>query len=524
MPDPSTIRQIKERLRYSWGPFFVRFGNLTKVQQMAIPVILDGKNLVLASPTASGKTEAVVAPTAERFIKENWKGLAILYIVPTRALANDTLSRIEAPLSEMGIKTELKHGDHPTLRGKLPNCLITTPESLDSLLCRRPEIFSNLATIILDEIHLLDNTYRGDQLRILLKRLKKVVNGHFATHILSATLANPDQIALRYIQEFEVVIVQGQRELEWRFVKSPEEICALAKSQGWKKLLVFCNYRKTVEKMGAEFEQLWKPYPVVVHHGALGRDIREEAETVMKEAHAAICVATSTLEIGIDIGNIDLVVLAQIPFGLSSLIQRIGRGNRRKNIIQVAVISDSPEEIEVMEKMFSSIKTGELPISEYKPDLSVVVQQTISYLFQHREGVKEEELVELHSIMCSQENLILILDQLQKKEWIEWRGGRWFATTKLMDEGEKGRIHSNISDSQSYTVIDANSGDTVGTVAGTFDDTFSLGRRTWKINSVQGSTIYVHGHEGIGSAPIFRRSHQKGAFAYLLPSNLFIDK
>ena len=283
-------------------------------------------------------------------------------------------------------------------------------------------------------------------------------------------------------------------------------------------MLVFCNFRETVEKLGEVFEPLWKPYPVVVHHGSLSRSFREEAESVMKEAHAAICIATSTLEIGIDIGNIDLVVLAEIPYGLSSLIQRIGRGNRRSGTIQVAVISDSSKEIAMMQEMFSCIKTGELPTSEYKPDLSVVVQQTFSYLFQHRGGVTEDELFELISILSSKENFVLILEKLQKKDWIEWRGEKWFATTKLMDEGEKGRIHSNIADTQAYTVLDANSGDSIGTIAGTFDDIFSLGRRTWKIISVQGTIIYAQNYGSGTGAPIFRRSKQKGAFAYLLPN------
>ena len=433
----NSFQLIKNRLRYAWNPFFVRFGNLNKVQQLAIPVVLDGKNLVLATPTASGKTEAVVAPTAERFIAENWCGLAVLYIVPTRALANDTLCRIEEPLSEMGIKTQLKHGDHPTLSRKLPNWLITTPESLDSLLCRRPEIFADLRTIILDEIHLVDNSYRGDQLRLLLRRLNNIINSPLSTHILSATLASPDQIASRYISKFELITVDSERGLEWQFVKSPEQVCALAKSNAWKKLLVFCNYRETVEKIGSELEEFWKPYPVVVHHGNLARNIREEAEYVMKESPSAICVATSTLEIGIDIGNIDLVVLAEVPFSLSSLIQRIGRGNRRRDIMHAAVISDSEDEIAVMEDMFSCIKTGELPISEYIPDLSVAVQQTFSFLFQHPEGVKEAELIELLSVICSEENYHLILGHLQHKEWIEMRAGRWFASTQLMDAGGK---------------------------------------------------------------------------------------
>ena len=103
MIDVQQVRIIRERLKYAWTPFFTRFGRLTPIQVATIPPILDGKNVIVASPTASGKTEAVIAPVAERFRNEGWQGLAVLYIVPTRALANDTLARIDGPLRDMGI-------------------------------------------------------------------------------------------------------------------------------------------------------------------------------------------------------------------------------------------------------------------------------------------------------------------------------------------------------------------------------------------------------------------------------------
>ena len=141
MNNVSEIASIRRLLKSAWTPFFTRFGKLTPIQICAIPKVLNGRNIVIASPTASGKTEAVMAPLAEQFLSKQWNGLAILYVVPTRALANDTIMRIEGPLRDMGITAVLKHGDKPKLSTKLPNCLITTPESLDSLICRRPKLF-----------------------------------------------------------------------------------------------------------------------------------------------------------------------------------------------------------------------------------------------------------------------------------------------------------------------------------------------------------------------------------------------
>lgn len=215
MIDHAEVIAVRRRLRRAWAPFFTRYGRLTPIQAEAIPRILNGANVVLVSSTASGKTEAVIAPVAERFVAEHWDGLCVLYVVPTRALANEALARIEGPLGDMRISAALKHGDRPYLPKRLPGLLITTPESLDSLICRYPDVFDKLRTVILDEIHLLDNTYRGDQLRILLPRLKGLTSiDSLSVHLLSATLSQPLEIAQRYTTKPEIVVVRGRRQID----------------------------------------------------------------------------------------------------------------------------------------------------------------------------------------------------------------------------------------------------------------------------------------------------------------------
>lgn len=518
MTDATQVATIRRRLKHAWVPFFTRFGKLTPVQEQTIPKILDGANVVVASPTASGKTEAVVAPVAEQSVSNRWEGLAMLYVVPTRALANDTLARIEGPLRDMGITSALKHGDKPSLSKQLPNCLITTPESLDSLICRRPQAFAMLRAIILDEIHLLDNTYRGDQLRLLLYRLRELASDpKFSIHLLSATLSDPNKIAQRYVNNFEVVVVKGQREIDYRLLESYDEAYRLARANGWRKVLCFCNLRESVETVAAELAQLWHPYPVVAHHGSLNRRVRKEAETVMKQADVAVCVATSTLEIGIDIGDIDLIVLAEPPWSISALLQRIGRGNRRENLIHTIAITTSEEERILLEAMFETAATGTLPVDSYEPDLSIAVQQTFSYLYQHPAGVPEIELQKLLSSLCAEDAARLILRHLRQRGWIEWRNEHWFASTRVMDMGEKGRIHSNIPGWKNYRVIDADSGSEIGTIGGIFDEVFVLAQRTWRVISVADGIIQVRRFIGKASAPLFRRHRNAGAFYYLLP-------
>jgi len=516
------VRIIRKRLKYTWTPFFTKFGRLTPIQLEAIPKILDGTNVIVASPTASGKTEAVVAPIAERFMKEQWHGLAVLYVVPTRALANDTLVRIEGPLRDMEIKTALKHGDRPYLSSNnLPNFLITTPESLDSLISRRPQVFKELQTIILDEIHLLDNTYRGDQLRLLLWRLKNLVKDRaFSIHLLSATLSTPHELAKRYVNNFEVITVQGQREIDYRFLNSHKEVYCFAREQGWRKLLYFSNLRESVEVIATELTKLWEPYPVVVHHSSLSRHEREKAETIMKQADVAVCVATSTLEVGIDIGDIDLIILAEPPWSISSLLQRIGRGNRREDCIHVAVLIRSDEEEFLLSEMFRIAVTGELPKEHYEPDLSVTVQQIFSCLYQNPQGLSETLIIDLLRPLCSEEEAKLILGHLRENGWIEHRTGKWFASTKLMDLGERGRIHSNIPNSQTYRVIDIGSGKEIGTIVGLFDEIFVLAGRMWQVVSVKNDVIKARPFKGNALSPLFRRHKSVGAFYRLLPPEL----
>ncbi len=240
----------------------------------------------------------------------------------------------------------------------------------------------------------------------------------------------------------------------------------------------------------------------------------------MKDADVAVCVATSTLEIGIDIGDIDLIVLAEPPLSISSLLQRIGRGNRREDTIHVVAIVKSPEEKLLLDTMFKVAASGELPEEPYEPDLSVAVQQTFSLLYQNPQGLAEMEILELISNLCSKEEARLILRHLRKNGWLEWRSGRWFASTKLMNLGEKGRIHSNIPDSQTYRVINIDTGKEIGTIAGVFDEVFLLGGRIWRVVSVDNDVIKARHFKGKALAPLFQRRGNVGAFYWLLPQDL----
>ncbi|MCS7231969.1 MAG: DEAD/DEAH box helicase [Elusimicrobiota bacterium] len=517
------IKHIKSKLYYTWNTFFARFGNLTDVQIETIPRILNKKNLIIISSTASGKTEAVIAPSIERFKKEKWNGLSILYIVPTRALANDIYLRLEGQLRDLGINCEYKHGDKPNINYKnLPELLITTSESLDSLLCRHSDIFDNLKILIVDEIHFFDNTYRGDQLRVLIKRLRNLIKNDFNTYLLSATVADPKDVGKRYMEDFETVRVDVRKNIEYQIIKDLKEIKNIVREKGLKKLLSFCNYRESTERLKFELEPLLKFFNFVVHHGNLDRKLRREAEKVLRESRYSVCISTSTLEVGIDIGTIDCVFLYEIPWSLFSLTQRIGRGNRKSmNIFSLGYVENDEEEI-ILRNMYEMVKRGEYIKEEYKSDYSVIVQQIFSILYQFPEGVIYEDLYSLVKDLCDEEIFTEILDYILEEEYIHHKGNKYYLSTEIRDLGDRGKIHSNIPDNFEYKVIDVSSGKEIGKLSGFFDEVFILAGNCWKVYRIdeERKIILVKKIKASGTIPSFERKRTFGAYLKYLPENV----
>ena len=170
---------------------------------------------MVCSPTASGKTEAVVAPLVERHLPPGTDGLPRLLLVsPTRALVNDLLRRLEPPLARLGLAVHRRTGDHATLdRRHPPQVLITTPESLDSLLVRHTAFLAEVRAVVLDELQILDGSPRGDQLRLLLGRLRTLVGERGAAlqaAASSATIHDPRGLAERYVERADTIVVREE--------------------------------------------------------------------------------------------------------------------------------------------------------------------------------------------------------------------------------------------------------------------------------------------------------------------------
>ena len=375
--------------------FYGQFPELKAAQQAAIEPILSGQNVVLTSGTGSGKTEAAIVPLVSKYWQQaaSSDNLFLLYIAPTKALVNDLEKRLYLPLSSLGLRVGVRHGDKDDLNRKLvPHVLITTPESLDVLLFRKEPKLLSIRAIVIDEVHLLYNTQRGLQLSILLRRLRQVLAEMFQWVALSATVGN-----LPYIRDFLVgpsedavfLAFSATRTIDAQIRQTATigDFVALVRKLTLDrdtKLLVFANSRRESERLaGALQNETSLRYSVLAHYSSLSPEVRLDVEQKFSTMSTAICVATSTLELGIDIGDIDAVLLWGVPSNVGSFLQRIGRSNRRSNKTNVVcLVPDDSSSTLIDTLKFAALldaaTKGELPIREPYDLFGAVGQQCLS--------------------------------------------------------------------------------------------------------------------------------------------------
>ena len=383
-------------LKRTYFTFFGKFSDLTSIQKETIPLVLEKKNSLIIAPTASGKTEAIMAPACEVLLSNSKTGknqLKLLYVVPTKALVSDILKRLKDKIEILGLTIGGRTGDTRSFKKNDPqDILITTPESTDSLLSTDPELFSNLEFLIIDELHFLDNTYRGDQLRIIINRIQNnLKNKNLGVYGISATINSPEQVMNRYMKDGTVVKnSNNSREITFIPVDSRNKLYLkklkkFVLDKKLKKLLVFCNSKKETIQFCSELKDTFieEKLRIFEHHASIDLKIRKQIEQELASNRFSICVCTTTLEIGIDIGDIDAVILKKPPLTVSSFLQRIGRGNRRTNKTRCLGIYDNDEEKNQFDQMKNDAKNGKIEFYEYAPDISVCVQQILSLTFQH---------------------------------------------------------------------------------------------------------------------------------------------
>lgn len=500
--DRDAVEAMRAALPHTWFPFFARFPRPTAVQLAAWQPLVAGQDAVVCSPTATGKTEAVLAPLVERVLfaadagaaRERPARPALLLVSPTRALVNDLLRRVQEPLARLGLRVHRRTGDHATLdRERPPHVVVTTPESLDSLLVRHAGFLRDVRAVVLDELHILDNTARGDQLRVLLERLRAVVTRGGARAVrlqgavTSATVHAPEALAGRYLDPAQaaVVAVPGQRAIECVLVPTPgpsDVLAALAAvygAEGARKLLVFVPSRADVEDLTARARGVERlAARVHAHHGSLSRTERERVEARFLADPSALCFATMTLELGIDVGDVDLVALVGPPPSVPSFLQRIGRGNRRTGTTRVLACCRDEADALRFRHLEACARAGDLCPSPYVFRPSVLVQQAGSLLLQSRDRWLSAPA--LHARLpaalrdrWSEERLGVLLRELERQKWLapgRATGGaaearRFAAGAPLEEAFERATIHSNLAaEAATVEVVDEVTGRSLGHV------------------------------------------------------------
>ncbi|MET9357171.1 DEAD/DEAH box helicase [Streptomyces sp. NPDC006617] len=330
---------------------------LRPLQEESITPLTNGADALLIAPTAGGKTEAACFPLLSRMAQEKWDGTSVLYVCPLKALLNNLLPRVETYTSWLGRTAALWHGDvthsrrNRILRER-PDVLLTTPESLEAMLVstkvEHRSFFSGLRAIVVDEVHAFAGDDRGWHLLAVLERLERVAGRSVQRVGLSATVGNPEQL-LTWLQgaraeQRAARIVAPHRDERAPGLPPPGDVqldyvgslanaaTVITALHRGEKRLVFCESRKEVEELGAALRA--NGVTTFLSHASLSADERRRAEEAFAEARDCVIVSTSTLELGIDVGDLDRVVQIDAPSTVASFLQRLGRTGRRPGSIR----------------------------------------------------------------------------------------------------------------------------------------------------------------------------------------------
>lgn len=418
-----------EQLPNVYRSFFGKFSYLQPAQKALIQPILDGQDVVLQAGTGLGKTEAVLAPATERLITD-LTPFTIVYIVPTRALALDMHRRIQPIYKELGLKSGIRTGDGKTLKEAKPDLLILTPESLDVLVgsqnAANRYFLKHLRVMIIDEAHAFLHVSRGIQLSYLRRRIEIQTAQPMQTLALSATLSSFEEITafftLKNVFYYQQTV---QRRLEpcWVHIKDERRELApffddLFFRFGCKKLLVFANSRKKCEQVFELLNQegFFKEH-VLLHYSNLSTKERRHIELTFRDHRKGVCIATSTLEMGIDIGDVDGVVLIGPPPSTMAFLQRIGRGNRRKQSVKfwgVCYGGDAKNQLVRFLALFELAKQNRVEKLPVPDDYSVVFQQILSSLYA-KKVISERVL----STFFKSKEIRSLVDEMVAKNWLK---------------------------------------------------------------------------------------------------------
>lgn len=392
--------------------------DLRPIQHLTIPAILHtAEDWIISAPTASGKTEAAFLPVLSTLLEDPKPGLRTLCLCPTKSLVDDLHLRITPMANAAGIAINRLHGDVPTRERRLPpkGILITTPESLELLLLRphAQTTFQNLRFAVIDELHALSNNERGIQTLSLLHRIETLINNQVPRIGLSATLSQP---LLRPGSQTQILCEQGTKAFstEWWTMPDNEIPQALRKGFSNSKSIVFANTRGLAEDLADRLSELSKADATrefhFVHHSSISATIRRKNEARLRDPdQPSMAICARTLELGIDIGDIDAIVQIGPAPSVAALRQRIGRSGRRDNpsrLVQIQLPDFLPQRNDpvrpIRPDLLQTLATISLaeegwvePTESPSPHLSTLVQQIACILASTDHGIFPDQLFDL---------------------------------------------------------------------------------------------------------------------------------
>ena len=474
-----------------------------------------GRSALLVAATGAGKTLAGFLPTICELAESPSEGLHALYVSPLKALAVDVQRNLIAPIEEMGlpIRVETRTGDTPSdrkarQRVKPPQMLLTTPESLSLLLSYpdSPQMFEGLKTIVVDELHGFAKEKRGDLLSLSMARLQKLAPGLRRVG-LSATISDPDAYRSWLAPDADLDLVDvvlgdpgaepdlsiliPENKIPWGGHSgrhAARKVMQLIEQH--KTTLVFCNTRSLAELI---FQDLWavneQALPIGIHHGSLAVEARRKVEAAMAVGRLRGLVATASLDLGIDWGDIDLVVQMGAPKGSSRLLQRIGRANHRLDEPSKGMIVPG-NRFEYLEARaaLDAIDDGELDPEVFRPGaLDVLAQHilamAVSAPFQQEDllaevrsaapyaGLKDETFEEILSFIATGGYALKAYDRFRRL--VPEPGGMWRIATPAV--AQQHRLNAGVIVEQPLLTVRFRNGRKLGTIEEGYASTLSPG-------------------------------------------------
>ena len=553
--------------------WFVRkFGTPTEPQEQGWPHILSGRTTLISAPTGSGKTLAAFLACIDRLVRKALAGdlqdkTEVLYVSPLKALGNDIQKNLEIPLGEIlqmageqgllmpEIRTAVRTGDtlmheRRAMLKRPPHILVTTPESLYILLTaeRSRAILRDVETVIVDEIHAVADDKRGAHLTLSLERLEALTYRPPVRIGLSATQKPIEEIAhfLTGNNRPDPVIVNvgHKRELDLAIEVPASALGAVATNEMWDEIydrvvelvgqhrstLLFVNTRRLAERVSHQLAERLGEENVAAHHGSLSRKLRLTAEKKLKEGQIKVLVATASLELGIDVGTVDLAIQISSPRAIAVALQRVGRsGHWRGAVPKGRFFATTRDELFECATLVRAIRHGELDrIMIPDSPLDILAQQIVATCAsagstnpEEDTGWKEDDLFDLVTRAYPYRNLSRptfnsILEMLS--EGIAARRGRYGAYLHWDRVNHKLRARRGsrlaaitsggaIPETALFTVV----AEPEGIVVGTLDEDFAvesnagdimlLGNTSWRIRRVEGKSGRVLVEDAHGAPP-----------------------